>query len=72
MANHPPEASNGEAHLPITNRTSSSFSPAAHIKALNKISEVSRPKLVRLRLADTNAGYPQATSRLQFRRRCPH
>jgi len=59
MANHPPGASNGEAHLSVTDRTSSSFSPAAHIKALNKIAEVSKPQLVRLRLVDTMQDIPK-------------
>ena len=59
MANHPPGAPNGETHLPITNRTSSSLSPAAHIKALNKIAEVSRSHLIRVCFVDTIQDIPK-------------
>jgi len=59
MADQPPEASNAEAHLSITDGTSASLSPAAHIKALNKIAEVSRPNLVRLYLVDAIQDIPK-------------
>ena len=59
MADQPPEASNAEAQLSITDGTAANLSPAAHIKALNKIAEVSRPNLVRLCLVDAIQDIPK-------------
>ena len=59
MADEPSEASNAEAHLSITDGASANLSPAAHIKALNRIAEVSRPNLVRFCLVDTIQDIPK-------------
>lgn len=59
MVDHPSGASNGEAHLSDSDGASTNLSPAEHIKALNKIAEVSRSYLVRFYLVNIMQDIPK-------------